>query len=188
MVSHTCPQCRGTGKRITTPCGTCHGNGVLHETSTVNVTIPAGVHTGTRLRLTGQGESGEAGAANGDLYVVTDVRPDPFFRVENGQVHCTMPITFSEAMLGGTLRVPTLTGRVDLKIPEGTQSGSTFRLRGQGIPHFRRGGVGDQVVKVEVEVPRHPTAEQRELARKLSALDQAGQYPDRQAAEQARKA
>lgn len=185
MVSHTCPHCRGTGRRITTACGACHGNGVTHETSTVNVTIPPGAHAGTRLRLTGQGESGEAGAPNGDLYVVIDVQRDPYFRVDGYHVHCTMPVRFSEAVLGGTLRVPTLFGKVDLKIPPGTQSGKTFRLRGQGIPRLHGSGAGDQMVTVEIEVPRNMTAEQRDLVRRLGETENPDQYPDRRAAERA---
>lgn len=188
MVSHVCPQCRGTGKRVATPCPACRGNGVTHETSTVNVTIPPGAQTGTRLRLNGQGESGEPGAPNGDLYVVIEVQPDPFFRVEEGNVHCTMPVTFAEAAMGCTLRVPTLTGKVDIKVPAGTLSGRVFRLRGQGVPRLKGGSTGDLMVQVEIEAPQNLTPEQIELIKKFQATETPEQYPNRQAAERAQRA
>ncbi|MCP4639469.1 MAG: molecular chaperone DnaJ [bacterium] len=163
FMSQTCSRCHGTGRANMSPCGACGGQGRTRETRTVTVTIPAGADDGMRLRLAGQGEAGESSGPPGDLYVVVHVAPDPVFRRDGTNIVCEAPVTFSEAVLGGKVRVPTLSGQVDLRVPPGTQSGQTLRLRGQGLPSLRGGRKGDQLVRVEVEVPKHLNAEQRRL-------------------------
>ncbi len=183
FVSQACSQCRGAGTVIASPCGSCHGTGVSRGSRTVTVNIPAGVATGTRLRLAGQGDAGLRGGPDGDLYVAVTVRPDDVFQREGQDIVCEMPVTFAEAALGATLRVPTLNGKADLKIPEGTQSGQSFRLRGMGLPRVNGSGKGDQIVRVVVEVPKRLTREQREILAKLKALDDPAMYPKRRAFE-----
>ncbi len=179
FISQTCPQCHGAGKVIASPCGSCAGSGVHKGSHTVTVNIPAGVDTGTRLRLAGQGDAGLRGGPPGDLYVVVTVRPDAVFEREGPDIACEIPVSFAEAALGATLRVPTLTGKADLKIPEGTQSGQSFRLRGLGLPSVHGRGRGDQIVRVTVEVPKRLTREQREIIKRLKALDDPAAYPKR---------
>jgi molecular chaperone DnaJ len=146
---------------------------------TVTVTIPAGVDTDTRLRLAGQGDAGLRGGPPGDLYVAVTVRPDAVFERQGSDILCEIPVRFTEAALGATLRVPTLTGKADLKIPEGTQSGQLFRLRGLGLPSMHGRGKGDQIVRVLIEVPKRLTREQREIMEKFKALDDSAMYPKR---------
>lgn len=183
VIAQTCPQCRGTGKIIANPCKACHGSGVTKGSHTVTVNIPPGVESGTRLRLAGQGDAGVRGGPSGDLYVVVTVKPDAVFMREGPDITCEIPVTFAEAALGATLRVPTLTGKADLKIPEGTQSGQSFRLRGMGLPRMAGRGKGDQIVRVLVEVPKRLTREQRTIVEKLKALDNPAMYPKRRAFE-----
>lgn len=183
MIMQTCPQCRGSGTLIATPCGTCSGAGTTRSSHTVAVNIPAGIESGTRLRLAGQGNAGLRGGPPGDLYVTVTVKSDPVFARDGQDVVCEVPVTFAEAALGATLRVPTLTGKADLKIPEGTQSGQSFRLRGLGLPAVKGTRKGDQRVRVVVEVPKRLTREQRELMEKLKALDDPAMYPKRLAFE-----
>lgn len=183
VIAQTCPQCRGMGKIIANPCKACRGTGVTKDSRTVTVSIPPGVETGTRLRLAGQGDAGVRGGPNGDLYVIVTVKADDVFTREGADITCEMPVTFAEAALGATLRVPTLTGKADLKIPEGTQSGQSFRLRGMGLPRMNGRGKGDQIVRVAVEVPKRLTREQRQIVEKLKALDNPAMYPKRRAFE-----
>ncbi|MFZ3155298.1 molecular chaperone DnaJ [Pseudomonas sp.] len=162
-VQQTCPRCHGSGKMITDPCGTCHGHGRVEEHKTLSVKVPAGVDTGDRIRLSGEGEAGAMGGPAGDLYVVVNVREHAIFQRDGKHLYCEVPISFADAALGGELEVPTLDGRVKLKIPEGTQTGKMFRLRGKGVAPVRGGGAGDLMCKVAVETPVHLNKRQREL-------------------------
>ena len=162
-VQQTCPRCHGSGKMITDPCGSCHGHGRVEEHKTLSVKVPAGVDTGDRIRLSGEGEAGAMGGPAGDLYVVVNVREHAIFQRDGKHLYCEVPISFADAALGGELEVPTLDGRVKLKIPEGTQTGKMFRLRGKGVAPVRGGGSGDLMCKVAVETPLHLDKRQREL-------------------------
>jgi len=183
LVSQVCPKCRGTGQYIPKPCATCQGSGNVAETRTVSVSVPAGADSGMRLRLSGQGNAGESGAPAGDLFVVIEVQPDPFFTRKGVDLECEAPVTFAEATLGGTIRVPTLEGQANLRIPAGTQTGRTFRMRGLGLPgeHGRR--QGDQLVRVVIEAPEKISAEQEALIKRLRELDADAVYPKRRAME-----
>lgn len=162
-VQQTCPRCHGTGKMITDPCGSCHGQGRVEEHKTLSVKVPAGVDNGDRIRLTGEGEAGALGGPAGDLYVVVSVREHQIFQRDGKHLYCEVPISFVDAALGGELEVPTLDGRVKLKIPDGTQTGKLFRLRGKGVAPVRGGGAGDLMCKVVIETPVNLTKQQREL-------------------------
>ncbi|WP_027911196.1 molecular chaperone DnaJ [Pseudomonas sp. URMO17WK12:I4] len=162
-VQQTCPRCHGSGKMITDPCGSCHGHGRVEEHKTLSVKVPAGVDTGDRIRLSGEGEAGTLGGPSGDLYVVVNVREHAIFQRDGKHLYCEVPISFVDAALGGELEVPTLDGRVKLKIPEGTQTGKLFRLRGKGVAPVRGGGAGDLMCKVAVETPVNLDRRQREL-------------------------
>ena len=162
-VQQTCPKCRGRGQMITDPCGDCHGQGVKEKRNTLSVKIPAGVDTGDRIRLAGKGEAGPQGGANGDLYVQIGVAKHNIFVRDGANLHCDVPISFCQAALGGELEVPTLSGRVKLKIPSETQSGKLFRLRGKGVSQVRGGGPGDLLCKVIVETPVNLSAKQIKL-------------------------
>ena len=162
-VQQTCPRCHGTGKMITDPCGSCHGQGRVEEHKTLSVKVPAGVDNGDRIRLTGEGEAGAMGGPAGDLYVVVSVREHQIFQRDGKHLYCEVPISFVDAALGGELEVPTLDGRVKLKIPDGTQTGKLFRLRGKGVAPVRGGGAGDLMCKVVIETPVNLTKQQREL-------------------------
>jgi len=162
-VQQTCPTCRGTGTLIKDPCDNCHGAGRIQEHKTLSVKVPAGVDNGDRIRLSAEGEAGTNGGPPGDLYVQINVKPHPIFAREDNQLHCEVPISMVTAALGGELEVPTLTGRVALKIPPETQSGKIFRLTGKGIKPVRGGPVGDLNCRVVVETPVNLTARQKEL-------------------------
>lgn len=162
-VQQTCPRCHGSGKMITDPCGSCHGHGRVEEHKTLSVKVPPGVDTGDRIRLSGEGEAGAMGGPAGDLYVVVNVREHSIFQRDGKHLYCEVPISFADAALGGELEVPTLDGRVKLKIPEGTQTGKLFRLRGKGVAPVRGGGAGDLMCRVAVETPVSLDRRQREL-------------------------
>jgi molecular chaperone DnaJ len=162
-VQQTCPKCQGRGQMISDPCGSCHGQGVKEERKTLSVKIPAGVDTGDRIRLSGKGEAGPQGGPAGDLYVQMVVRDHPIFVRDDSNLHCEVPISFAQAALGGDLEVPTLSGKVKLKIPAETQSGKLFRLRGKGVAPVRGGGVGDLLCRVVLETPVNLSAKQREI-------------------------
>lgn len=162
-VQQTCPTCRGKGVVITNPCKACHGAGRVQEHKTLSVKVPAGVDTGDRIRLGGEGEAGEHGGPSGDLYVQVRVREHPFFEREDNHLFCEVPISFATATLGGELEVPTLDGRVKLKVPAGTQTGKAFRLRGKGVKPVRGGPVGDLLCKVVIETPVDLTQRQKDL-------------------------
>jgi molecular chaperone DnaJ len=182
VLQQTCPHCRGRGTQVTDPCKSCRGAGKLRKEKTLEVKIPAGVDTGDRIRLTGEGEPGEKGAQPGDLYVQVNVKPHEFFERDGSDLYCTVPIDFVTAALGGELDVPTLAGRAQLKLPEETQTGKVFRLRGKGVKSVRGGPVGDLLCTVVVETPVKLTKRQRELLRELGQTlqgeDGAGHSPE----------
>jgi molecular chaperone DnaJ len=159
----TCDRCHGEGFVIKTPCAECNGTGRIRAKKEIDVTIPAGVDTGSRLRLQGQGEAGEKGGRRGDLYLAINVRDHEIFERHGSDVYCEVPVDFVTAVLGGEVEVPTLEGKIKMKIPPGTQGGKVFRLRGRGIANLHDHGRGDQLAKVEIDVPTDPTAEQKRL-------------------------
>lgn len=166
----TCDQCHGEGTIIETSCKTCHGSGKEQKTRTIHVKIPAGVDTDSILPLRGEGEPGNKGGRSGDLYIYIHVQPHPILKREGNDIYCEVPITFAQAALGAELTVPTLDGKVKYEIPEGTQTGTTFRLKNKGVPKIRGNGRGDQYVKVKVEVPKKLSKEQRELLVKFAEI------------------
>jgi molecular chaperone DnaJ len=165
-LSRPCPRCAGRGQVVEDPCPTCGGSGSTTATRTLRVKIPAGVEDGARIRLAGRGEAGPPGAAPGDLYVAVRVRPHRFFERRGPDLLLSLPVTYPEAALGSNVKVPTLNGAVTLKVPAGTRTGRTFRIRGKGAPK-RRGGHGDLLVTVEVEVPAKLSKEERDLLKRL---------------------
>jgi len=168
--TQTCPTCGGAGTRIEKPCSACHGEGRTPKTTKLNVRIPAGVDTGSRLRSSGNGEAGLAGGHAGDLYIVLTVKEHELFERHGDDLYCEIPIKFTLATLGGSIEVPTLFGKASLKIPAGTQSGTTFRLRDKGMPSLRGGRQGDQLVRVHVEVPTSLTSAQRKLLEEFAKI------------------
>jgi len=166
-VQQTCPTCRGTGKQIKDPCGKCYGQGRVQETKTLSAKIPAGVDNGDRIRLHGEGEAGERGGPSGDLYIEIHVKPHEIFNRDGANLSCEVPISFITACLGDEIHVPTLNGKVSLKIPAETQTGKVFRLRGKGVKPVRGGPVGDLLCKVVIETPVNLTKEQKKLITEL---------------------
>lgn len=166
-IQQTCPACHGMGKVIKDPCPACHGQGRVKEHKTLSVKVPAGVDTGDRIRLAGEGESGVQGGPAGDLYVQIHVREHAVFTRDGAHLYCEVPISFTTAALGGELEVPTLDGRVSLKIPPSTQTGKMFRLRSKGVKPVRGGAVGDLLCRVVVETPVNLTGEQKDLLQRL---------------------
>ena len=166
-VQQTCPTCSGRGKIISDPCNECHGQGRTEKTKTLSVKIPAGVDTGDRIRLSGEGEAGESGAPAGDLYVQVHVRDHDIFTRDGNNLYCEVPLSFTTAALGGELQVPTLDGKVKLKISPETQTGRMFRLRGKGVKSVRSGAIGDLLCKVVVETPVNLSSKQKDLLREL---------------------
>ncbi len=162
-VQQACPACRGTGSVIEDPCPDCHGQGRSRKTKTLAVNVPAGVDTGDRIRLSGEGEAGQNGGPPGDLYVEIQARPHPIFERSDADLSCEVPISFATAALGGTVKVPTLKGEVNLTIPKETQSGKVFRLRGKGVKPVRSSSTGDLYCRVDVETPVKLTSKQKEL-------------------------
>ena len=160
--SQPCRRCAGKGKIIKTPCSKCHGTGKTTSSKRVEITIPAGIDDDQNLRVQGKGDAGINGGPNGDLIVIVTVRPDPMFERDRYDVHVVVPITYSQAVMGDEVVVPTIDGKVQYTVPEGTQSGTTFRLRGKGIQYVNGRGRGDQYVHVEVEIPKKLTKTQRE--------------------------
>ncbi len=179
-VQQTCPNCRGKGKMISDPCGTCYGEGRVEETKTLSVKVPPGVDTGDRIRLGGEGKAGPDGGPAGDLYVQIAVREHTLFERDGKHLYCEVPISITDAALGGELEVPTLEGRVKLKIPSETQTGKLFRLRGKGVTPVRGGSTGDLLCRVVVETPVKITKRQRELLEELqSSFDEKGHHSPR---------
>ena len=177
MQSQTvCPKCRGKGQIIHQPCPDCRGAGAVRKRRTIQVNIPAGIDNGQTISLRGQGHSGKNGGPAGDLLITVMVRPHEIFRRDGTAVFCEAPITFTQAVLGGTLEIPTIDGKVKYDIPEGTQSGTVFRLRGKGIPVLNGRGRGDQYVTVNIETPRNLNREQKEALKKFSESLGEGNY------------
>jgi molecular chaperone DnaJ len=168
-IQQVCPHCAGAGSVIANPCSECRGDGRVHDERTLSVRIPAGVDSGDRIRLTGQGEAGPAGTVPGDLYVEVRVREHPIFQREGDDLHCEIPLRFAQAALGATLRVPTLEGEAALEIPPETQTGKLFRLRGKGDKSVRSGRTGDLLCRAVVETPIRLTAAQRDLLQQFEA-------------------
>ncbi len=166
-VQQTCPTCRGQGKSIEDPCTKCRGNGVVSERKTLSVKVPAGVDTGDRIRLSGEGEAGPAGTMPGDLYVQMSVKSHPIFERREADLYCEIPISFVDAALGAEIEVPTLTGKVKLKVPAETQTGKLFRLRGKGVKPVRSSLTGDLICRVVLETPVKLKADQKALLEKL---------------------
>lgn len=174
-VQQTCPACRGQGKIIKNPCSSCHGSGMQEEEKTLSVKVPSGVDTGDRIRLAGEGEAGAQGGPSGDLYVQVSVKEHPIFVRDGRNLYCDVPITLVDAALGGELEVPTLDGRVKLKIPAETQTGKMFRLRGKGVEPVRGGPAGDLMCRVVVETPVNLNKKQKDLLKEFQAtLDKDG--------------
>jgi len=171
-IARTCGSCGGAGKRIVTPCAGCAGQGRVRAESTITIRVPAGVDDGMRLRVSGEGEASGDGGPAGDLYVVLHVAEHPVFRRDGAQLHCEISISFAQAALGTTVRVPLIGGgEEDLEVEAGTQSGTVLRLRGKGLPALDRTGRGDLHVSIRVQTPRSLSAEQRHLLEKLAELD-----------------
>jgi molecular chaperone DnaJ len=168
--TQTCPSCGGAGSRIEKPCTACRGEGRVARNTKLNVRIPPGVDTGSRLRSQGNGEAGLSGGQPGDLYIVLTVKEHELFERQGDDLFCEIPIKFTLAALGGAIEVPTLSGKAALKIPHGTQSGTTFRLRGRGMPSLRGGAQGDQLVRVQVEVPSALSSDQRRLLEEFAQV------------------
>lgn len=169
VVERTCHVCHGKGKIIKKPCKTCHGEGFVTRNKTLTVSIPAGVDEGDRIRLSGQGEAGDVGAPPGDLYVRISLQPHAIFKRQGDTLFCEMPLSFTTAALGGEIEVPTLGGRVNLKIPAGTQTGRKFKIAGKGVKSVRSGRQGDLICQVHLETPVNLTTEQQALLRKFEA-------------------
>ncbi|MDP4918289.1 MAG: molecular chaperone DnaJ [Haliea sp.] len=175
QVQQACPTCRGRGKMVSDPCGKCQGQGRVEKRKTLSVKVPPGVDTGDRIRLSGEGEAGPDGGPTGDLFVQMSVRQHPIFERDGKNLYCEVPITFVAAALGGDLEVPTLDGRVKLKIPAETQTGKLFRLRGKGVKPVRGGAVGDLLCRAVVETPVNLSKKQKELLREFQeSLGQGG--------------
>ena len=175
QVQQTCPKCRGRGKTISDPCLDCRGQGLVEKTKTLSVKVPPGVDTGDRIRLSGEGEAGPSGGPNGDLFVQIAVRQHNLFERDGRHLYCEVPINFVDAALGGELEVPTLDGKVKLKIPSETQTGKMFRLRGKGVQPVRGGPVGDLMCRAVVETPVNLSGQQKQLLEEFrSTLNEGG--------------
>jgi molecular chaperone DnaJ len=169
-VRQACPTCRGAGQKIEKACVKCQGEGRVNETAKVKIRIPPGVDTGNKLRSAGNGEAGARGGEDGDLYIVVHVKDHEVFERQGDDLFCEIPIKFTLAALGGTIHVPTMEGKASLKIPAGTQSGTTFRLKGRGMPQLRGGAQGDQLIRTQVEVPTGLSSDQENILREFSRV------------------
>ena len=179
QTSRTCPKCSGKGKIIKEPCADCHGMGRVRKTRTLEVSVPAGIDDGQTFVLRGQGDQGVNGGPAGDVNIMVTLRPDTLFERDGFDVWCDIPITFSQAVLGDEIVVPTIDGKVKYTVPEGTQSGTVFRLRNKGIPYVNGRGRGDQYVKVNIEVPRNLNAKQKDALKKFEELSSEKNYEKR---------
>lgn len=169
-IQQTCPSCQGAGKTVEKPCKSCRGTGRAEKKSSIELRIPPGVDTGTRLRSSGNGESGLRGGPSGDLYVVLHVREHSIFEREGDNIICELPINFVTATLGGEVEVPTLQGKANIKIPAGTQSSTTFRLRGRGVKSIKGHGTGDLLIRVKVEIPTKLNQKQKAKLEEFAEL------------------
>lgn len=179
-VQQTCPTCGGRGTIIKDPCTNCHGQGRVEESKTLSVKVPAGVDSGDRIRLSGEGEAGTGGGPTGDLYVQISVKPHEFFEREGANLYCEVPVNFVDAVLGGELEVPTLDGRVKLKVPAETQTGKLFRLRGKGVTPVRGGAKGDLLCRVVVETPVNLSVKQKDILREFRDATKGDKHSPRQ--------
>ncbi len=170
-VRSTCPSCQGAGQIITHPCTECNGSGNVIEKKRVSLKIPAGVDDGSRLRLTNEGEPGEKGGPSGDLYVFIRVKKHKIFQRSDTDIICTIPISFIQAAIGDKLKVPTLKGEEELKIPKGTQYGEIFKLKGKGVPSLRGDYIGDQIIQVDIKTPLSLNKKQEDLLKKFSKIE-----------------
>ncbi len=178
-IARTCPTCQGTGSVITDPCAKCKGEGRVLRQKTIDTKVPAGVEDGTRIRFAGYGEGGVHGGPAGDLYVVLHVKEHPFFEREGNDLHCVVPISFTQAALGAEITVPTLEGDHSLKVPEGTQSSTTLRIRGKGVPVLNSRAKGDLYVEVRVQTPAKLNKRQKELLQELEGTIRVENKPER---------
>jgi len=176
MVS-TCPQCKGSGQIITNPCKKCKGTGRIPKKRVVNVKIPAGVHEGQGIRVAGEGEPGRSGGPKGNLYCYARIKPHEFLQRDGSDLITVVPISFIQAALGTTIDVPSLNGTRGLKVPPGTQYGSVFRIRGQGLPNMRTGRTGDELVQIIIETPTKINAKQQELLREFAKAENKNRFP-----------
>ncbi|MCS6861962.1 MAG: molecular chaperone DnaJ [Abditibacteriales bacterium] len=167
-----CPRCAGMGTIIQRGCATCDGTGLTDRSERLEVKIPPGIKDGARIRISGRGGIGLSGGQRGDLFLKVKVQPHPFFTRKDDDIYCEIPVTFTEAILGAEMNVPTVHGEVTMKVPPGTQSGQTLRLSGMGAPRLKKPGHGDQYVKIKIVVPKHLTERERELVKELAALCQ----------------
>ncbi|MGS2718122.1 molecular chaperone DnaJ [Eionea flava] len=179
-VQQACPTCHGQGTIISDPCDACHGQGRVEESKTLSVKVPEGVDTGDRIRLSGEGEAGPAGGQAGDLYVQISVKPHDIFERDGANLYCEVPVNFVDAVLGGELEVPTLDGRVKLKVPAETQTGKLFRLRGKGVTPVRGGAKGDLMCRVVVETPVNLSNKQKEILKEFRSATTADKHSPRQ--------
>jgi len=179
-VQQTCPTCHGRGTVIKDPCGHCHGQGRVEESKTLSVKVPAGVDTGDRIRLSGEGEAGPSGGPAGDLYVQVSVNQHDIFERDGANLYCEVPVNFVDAVLGGELEVPTLDGRVKLKVPAETQTGKLFRLRGKGVTPVRGGGKGDLMCRVVIETPVNLSNKQKDVLREFQDATKGKKHSPRQ--------
>ena len=173
----TCSQCSGSGEFVINPCQACRGSGRAEREKKIKVKIPAGVDSGFKLRVRNEGEAGEAG--HGDLYVFINVKESKIFKRDGNNVYLIAPITFSQAALGDKIEIPTLDGKTNLKIPPGTQSGTTFRLNGKGIPYVDGYGTGDQFVKIKVKTPKSLSKQEKELFEELRKTENSSGFFDK---------
>lgn len=171
-IRTTCSSCRGQGQVISNPCGNCRGHGKVVISKKVSVRIPAGVDSGSRLRLNGEGEAGAYGGPPGDLYVFISTEPHDFFQREDTHIICSIPISFVQAALGDTIMVPTLNGEKELEVKKGTQPGDLFRFRREGVPSLRNGDRGDQIIRVDIKTPTNLNKKQVELLKSFSRLEE----------------
>ena len=176
-VRQTCPSCNGEGQTIKNPCKKCHGEGRIRIEKNLKIHIPPGVDTGSRLRVSGEGEGGMRGGSSGDLYVVMHVKPHEIFQRDGSDILCELPIDYPTAALGDVVEVPTITGKAKMKIPPGTQNGTILRMKGKGMPSLRGGGRGDQHVRIFIEVPKNLNKEQKELLGKYKESSDKSTHP-----------
>ena len=177
-IQRPCNQCNGSGEKIESPCGTCRGQGIVRKQKTLSVKIPAGVDTGNRIRLSGEGEAGLRGGAFGDLYVQIHIKDHPIFQREGNDLYCEVPIDFATSALGGSIEVPTLDGKLKISVPSGTQTSKLFRLRGKGMPAMRHSGSGDLLCQVKVETPVNLNSKQKKLLKDFSNSCEAKHHPE----------